>query len=626
LSDLARPNDGCFPHIDSGSSKTKNVNREHEPAETPLLDYVFEPQDVADVLAIAESPALTASDPLALALAIHDREKELRDELALELQVVLSYELEEDDNRPGSVELQARGFELPGLSLRELSEAPPDAHILWTGLLDATAAPLLAAQLADVLLMSRANSMPEHAERTINLYLAAGMANAPDRFHRTLCLMRASTITRTRSMHAAETRTRAVIIEAARASLEAESQAGITMRLLESLSVEPRAGWDPAELAEVSSLLDRAAGMYRDPHNADAVGACRRRLARDESERLAASHAQIDTYMAVIAQENNGILKMHWAEKAAELAARFQLPDRQAEAIRIMQNIPRDSMGWKVIESSVRIPRSALRHTVRKYRAVRGWRQAIATFLTSDSPIGSHEQNRKQSKEASRGSLRSLFGRSTFGVHGMPERTGTDFDKEELDRFETIVLRGRGMVLELELAEIGRRFGVIEHDELVAALMQLGGGDQGLAEAYADALNAHLRHEYSDSARLAIPLVEAGMRGLLLELNEPIYRVERGSSPGRFPAMDFYVDRLGALGLDIDWSRAIRIALLNEGTNMRNLFAHGYKLSFTAEESAIILRLAGLFVAMPIRGTEALADPVEAPRRKLRRRLGWIYF
>lgn len=590
-----------------------------------MTDYTFELNDVSDVLAIAEDPAMNAGDPLTLALEIHGHEGALRDELAFELQVLLSYELEEDEDRPGSVELQGRGFELPGLQLRELSEAPSGAPVLWANLLEATASPMLAAQVADVLLMSRANASPQHAERTVDLYLAAGRATGPDRFHRTLCLMRASTIARSRSMHVAEAKARKVMFEAALESLESDSQAGLTMRLLESLSVEPRAGIDAAELAEVGTLLDRAALKYRDPHDVDALADCRRRLAQDHAQRAAASHSQLDAYVAIIEQTDNGMLKMHWAEKAAELAARFQLPEREAEAIRIMQSIPRDSMGWQVIESSVTIPRSALRHTIRKYRAARGWRQAVATFLASDSPIGNHERNREESKKASQGSIRSLFGRNTFGAHGLPERTGTDFDQEELDRFETIGLRGRGMVLELELAEIGRRFGEINHDELVAALIHFGGCGEDLAAAYADAFNSHLRGDYSASARLGIPLVEAGMRGLLLDLNEPIYRLERGSSPGRFPAMDFYVDRLTDLGLDEDWARAIRIALLGDGMNMRNQFAHGYKLTFSAEESATALRLAGLFVAMPVQSVNSLARPLAVVRRTLRRRLGWIY-
>lgn len=587
--------------------------------------YVFDPQDVSDVLTSVESAAANAGDPLALALEIYSQELTLRDELAFELQVLLSYELEEDRERPGSVDLQSRGYELPGLHLRELSDAPPDATVLWGKLLEVTTSPMLAAQTADLLLMSRANASPEHAERTVSLYLTAGRANGPDGFHRTLCLMRASTIARTRSMHLAEATARRAIVEAARASLEGDSQAGITVRLLESLSIEPRVGIEASELAEVRELLDRAALMHKDPHNTDAIADCRRRLARDQLERTAASNAQLDAYMAIVEQSDNGMQKMHWAQKAAELAAKFQLPGREAEAIRIMQSIPPDSMGWQKIESSVTIPRSALRHTIRKYRAARGWRQAVAMFLASDSPIGSHKLNREQSKKASEGSIRSLFSRSTFGIHGLPERTGIDFEMEELNRFETIGLRGRGFVLELELAEISRRFGEIDDDDFVVALVELSGCDRDLAKGYADAFNAHLRGEYSASARLGIPLVEAGMRGLLLMLNEPIYRLERGSSPGRFPALDFYVDHLVDLGLDEDWGRAIQIALLGNGMNLRNLFAHGYKLTFTAEESATVLRLAGLFVAMPVPTANLPSNPLENVRRTLHRRLGWIY-
>ncbi|WP_040582652.1 hypothetical protein, partial [Sedimentibacter sp. B4] len=40
---------------------------------------------------------------------------------------------------------------------------------------------------------------------------------------------------------------------------------------------------------------------------------------------------------------------------------------------------------------------------------------------------------------------------------------------------------------------------------------------------------------YDDAARAAYPLIEAGARGLLLALGEPIFRIETGNSEGRFP-------------------------------------------------------------------------------------------
>ena len=97
---------------------------------------------------------------------------------------------------------------------------------------------------------------------------------------------------------------------------------------------------------------------------------------------------------------------------------------------------------------------------------------------------------------------------------------------------------------------------------------------------FARALDLHWDKKSSDSARISIPLVEARARRLLLLLNEPIYRLEGGASPGRFPDMDFYVGKLEELDLDKDWVRDLWTTLLDPGIKLRNLAAHGFLFDF----------------------------------------------
>ena len=124
--------------------------------------------------------------------------------------------------------------------------------------------------------------------------------------------------------------------------------------------------------------------------------------------------------------------------------------------------------------------------------------------------------------------------------------------------------------------------------------------------------------------------IEAGARGLLLRLDEAICRVERGRLSGRFPAMDFYVEKLEALDLDRNWGRALRVVLLSPGANMRNTAAHEFRFSFGASDTAVLLRLAGMFRALPAKVDEVelrnlLPKPLNWSRRRLGRRLGWVW-
>ncbi|WP_104199260.1 hypothetical protein [Cryobacterium sp. Y29] len=177
------------------------------------------------------------------------------------------------------------------------------------------------------------------------------------------------------------------------------------------------------------------------------------------------------------------------------------------------------------------------------------------------------------------------------------------------------------------------RCGAISIENVTAGLAVRYGADPELTLRFAEALDLFWKERHSDAARILIPLIEASARGLLLRLDVAIYRLERGNSSGHFPAMDFYVDKLEALDLDHDWIRALRVALLSPGSNMRNMrntAAHGFRFDFGASETAILLRLAGLFCALPAKVDAAeLRDlpprPLEWLRRRLRRRLGWVW-
>ncbi|WP_290218142.1 hypothetical protein [Corynebacterium atrinae] len=488
----------------------------------------------------------------------------------------------------------------------------------------------MVALLCDSLLTSGAEIGVEHAARSVAAYTELGADGTVDNLHRALAIARANTIARRRRMPEEEG-IRKEALRFAKSAIGDHMPDGVVSRVAIPLSAGP-ATYSMAndERAQVRAVLDQAATEYQDPSTADWIADCRRSLATTDSERLEATRQQVDIYLTTAELEEVGFRRMHWASAAADVASRYGDTESRDRAVKIMQSVPPESMGWQSHEATLIVPTSAFRSHVRRYKLAADWRYALRIFLASTSPAGSHAENVATSKASSAGSIRRLVSRIAFGSHGLPERSDGDFDEEELVRTEQFAIGIHGILLNLELTEIERRFGRPAESEIASWMCATFGGDPTHASQFAHSLHLHWRGEPSDSARLAIPLIEAGARRLLLLLDEPIYRLERGASPGRFPAMDFYVDKLEGLNLDVDWVRALRTTLLNPGMNLRNMSAHGFKFNFVSSESAVLLRLAGLFCALPIKqesesDREMLKRPTEGARRTLRRRLSWTW-
>jgi hypothetical protein len=88
--------------------------------------------------------------------------------------------------------------------------------------------------------------------------------------------------------------------------------------------------------------------------------------------------------------------------------------------------------------------------------------------------------------------------------------------------------------------------------------------------------------------------VEAAARALLLELNEPLYR----AAVGQFPGLGSLLPPLLDNEFDPDWERFLRTFLLNDGSNVRNLVAHGFADSVGPVEAALALRAGALLILL----------------------------
>lgn len=420
---------------------------------------------------------------------------------------------------------------------------------------------------------------------------------------------------------------------AVRASMRVQSEIfgdapetrGPALTLLAALSANPRGGVVEADERQAMRKRLRAIGEGTS-FLTDEAAKTLLRLADNEEELESDRRWHVQQYLTLANSEDNGMQKMHHAQAAADLASNYGLQDLKDAAVLIMQSVSHDSMGWKSVSHEVKMSKNAFRSHLRRYRRARDWNHALMTFLAGPSPSGDYEANKRNAARSAEGSIRALLTRTVFGTHGLPERTDGDFLEEEVIRAETVSLNLSATLLALELEFICDRFSPPEADHIANWMVCNLSADAAHAHLFAKSLALHWGGSYSESARLSVPLIESAARGLLRTLDEPLYRTQRGDSPGRFPAMDFYVDALARRDLDPDWVRALRTTLLSPGMNFRNLSAHGFMMEFSVQQSALLLRLAGLFCAMPFNAHEDVLEALPTVmRRRLRRRLGWVW-
>ena len=540
---------------------------------------------------------------------------------------LLRLELDEDYKSSSRVSLrELEVFAQPGKSSLSLS---PDEQKLWTAVAShPSVPPAMETIVRDLLLSTGADASPANADKVVSGYRK--LAQGPDdSLHVALAILRANTVARSRKM-AVESVIRADALVLAERALTTGVLPGISTRHASAVAAAPRTGNRAVdELARLAVVLDAIEAKYLESSTIDWVAECRLSAAETDEERDAARRRHVEQYIALSEGDDVAFRSMFWAERAVSLATDYGIRDLHDTAVVRMQKLSREDLGWHHTVHEITIPSGVFRQQSRLAARFSSWEQALTFYLAKGSPSGSDKKNRRAAAGI-RTSILDLATGRTFGSHQLPERTHGAAEVEKLNRMVQSNLAAASVTLRIDLNAIASRFGIPDEDSLVTFLSSYYGSAPALLRPFAQALRLHWTGDASSAARLAIPLVETGARELLFFLDEPLYRLERGASPGRFPAMDFYMETLEDIGFDQDWLSALRGTLLSSGMNLRNRLAHGFQVDFSAEQSALVIRLAGLFVGMPV-GLGAIEDedlrnPIRKPRQRLRRRLGWVWY
>lgn len=586
--------------------------------------YEFDPSHVRVVADLLERIEGSGCDLMKVweRLAGDENYKHLSETLRAEIDFIFVYELQENFDSAGEVNLVESGLSLT--ATRRMSETPAGAWTLWSQVIERLQAPVCNAHISDILLTAKVLTKPDHAASIIAWYLTVAENAEISTQEIALSLARANTIARARGM-GEEQRVRAAMHLRSEFFGNNPGNSGPAMTLLAALSVPRRGGeFGPDERESIHSRLVAIGELST--NFVDEVSKTLLRLAEGATELESARRWHVQQYLSFATSTDLGMQKMHHAQTAADLASSYGLSDLRDDAVLIMQSVDQESMGWETVATETIISKNAFRAHLRKFRRSRNWEHALTVFLGGPSPSGDHEENVRNAERTAVGSVRAFVTRTDFGAHGLPERTNGDFLAEEIARAETMMLTITSTLLALELENVRDHFAPPGADRIAEWMVNAFSVDALLVSQFSKSLSLHWTGEFSDSARLSIPLIENAARSLLLALDEPLYRTERGKSPGRFPSMDFYVDALEKRNFDPDWIWALRTTLLSHGMNLRNLAAHGFTMDFTANQSALLLRLAGLFCAMPVVMDQSeLASPTNVTRRRLRRRIGWVW-
>jgi hypothetical protein len=326
----------------------------------------------------------------------------------------------------------------------------------------------------------------------------------------------------------------------------------------------------------------------------------RARLTNDQDAIDKANRAEINGFIAQADSQTDGMTIRYNLSQAASLARKFGVHDLERDATARLQTAPPPE--WTTVTGPwFSPPEHQIATFMRPYRYAPTWQQALRAWLATGSPAGSHELNQKSAKEAFDVSVISrLMTHISFGNNDLPKQVRTGDDDAlaaELVRAESLTMSAQGEFLARGLDLIAHRFGIPNQEDLTEFLVTYQCRPQWAA-VLATALRLYWVREFTASAHLAVPKVEAAARALLLELNEPVYRAYVGDSIGQFGGLGVLLDPLLESNFDRDRERFLRTFLLSDGNNVRNNIAHGFTDEVDHRTAALALRAVAVLITI----------------------------
>lgn len=522
----------------------------------------------------------------------------------------------------------------PSLFPVALREADGDVRELWLSLYSSVTHPVAKARCADIVFTLRLTKGREAAEEAVRAYLCA-IGGSLSIAEQGTGLLRAWELTRSVNLSSVMQQVKEVMLDMAERLLNDEEDGSTFAHLLDALSAPQRKkNAEPID-PRVDDLLDRALLSYSGTLVISQIAPLVRRRAAsagDDARVRRASEVEVKSHLSDADSAVDGLVIRTHLNEAASLARRLNVPELESLAVSRLQSAP--PVDWKTIKTDVNIPNAYIRNFLRPYNRVDTWRKALGVWFNSDSPTGSLASNEAVARSVLN---RSVFARLAttvvFGPGDLPKRVLSEDDaafQHELVGAETRGIILNGVLLADALDVIKDRFGIPCFEDLEKSI-STSGTHAVSARALAKGLILYWVGEFDACVHLVVPKVEALVRALLLELNEPVYKTQVGDGVGQFPGLGALLPYLMDNGFDPDWERFLRTFLLGDGMGVRNLVAHGFMDTVSREKAALALRAYSLLVLITSHeSTErdaglvkaSLANPLGVPPRSWWRRIG----
>jgi hypothetical protein len=362
----------------------------------------------------------------------------------------------------------------------------------------------------------------------------------------------------------------------------------------------PRRATASTTTSVVDALLDRALTTYSQVHVIKDIATLVRRRAHGDASRVErASRHEVRAMLAEAEAAVDPMVIRSLFNDAAATARRLGVTDLEKIAVARLQAAP--PLTWERSRFESVIPARFFDMYLPGFESASDWRRALGIWLHTPAPTGSKAANEASARNVKQASaIRYLMSTVLFRDGDLPARTLSGDDElfeRDLVQAESRHMAMRGRFLAKALFQIRARFGIPSQDELEAFLKEFGAAP-ALVSPLATALQLYWIGEYKASVHLVVPKAEAAARALLLELNEPMYRAAVGDSTGQFPGLGSLLPDLVNNGFDPDWERFLRVFLLGEGQNMRNLVAHGFVDEIDPVIAALALRASAVLILL----------------------------
>lgn len=484
-----------------------------------------------------------------------------------------------------------------------VQDASLDEVRLWRALASAVSHPLPKSLLHDLLFTRRDEDTGLHAREAIRLYLEAARTASVSFTTRVYSALRALTLMKlTNSLSQAETVSQVLhTLIAIELSDATANKPGLTLPMVAAVVGTPPLQAGPTDERDLlESVLDRYGTADHIDYIADLF---RLSSAVSDARKEEVRRARVTTRLARARTETMPELKLFRLEDAASQARNLGYTDLTDEAVADLQRVDKAAINWVEIGHEIDYPVEIVAGWISGFTRHGDWKRGLCKWLATDAPSGRYADNEAVAKASLKDSaIQDLFPRFRVGTHGMPERRGTGDrlldDKIRDVEYSHALIEG-GLLFQA-LRDIGQLASHPSEEELSALLLESYGCPAANAAILSKALLLFWRSEYLACAYLITPFIEAGVRTLLLELNEPIYRVEQGNSKGQYAQLGALLPRLAAEGFDPDWVRFIETITVSDGQNHRNDIAHGFIRQVDPVVATLLLRAGSLFLTLPL--------------------------